>query len=55
MEMLLFAGQHAQAELQCERKLREAHALGKYREVIRTAAHALSLCTSPLLTAGAAC
>ena len=41
METLLFAGQHAQAELRCERKLCEAHALGKYREVICKAADAL--------------
>ena len=41
METLLFAGQHAQAELHCERKLREAHALGQYREMICTAADAL--------------
>lgn len=42
MEALLLAGQHAQAELHCEqRKLREAHALAKYKEVICKAAHAL--------------
>jgi hypothetical protein len=42
METLLLAGQHAQAELHCEqRKLREAHALAKYKEVICKAAHAL--------------